>query len=529
MVAFSLVAVLVLVLLVVASNIATLMTARGWARSLELAVRTALGADRTRIVGQLFVEVLVLGAIASVLGAACATAFLGWINRHSVEIPFWIDFTPNPRTILFVVLVGFAATLVAGIAPALAATRGNVAAALHAGGRTVARGFGRTAKVLIIVEVAMSVALLIGATALARGVVGHISAAPVPDEAHVLTARITAGPLSAMPGRSASESPLHDTVIDAIEKIPGVLAAGAVTQVPRRDPPAELTVIEVSPAAATLSVSLPAVGAGPGFFDALHATATRGRLLTADDGRSGAAPVAVVNESFVADIVGGRNPIGMRLRAARSDKWREIVGVVPDLGLSTADRSRAAGFYTPLQPARSFRVAIRTASDPLRLVPSLRKALVDLDPALQVRDVMPLPDVGKVERTFLSGMASAMVALGGVALALSVVSVYALLSFAVTQRTREIGIRIALGASRPSVVAGVMRAAAVCLVSGLLLGLALGALLLEARGLIAFRIPTGGLWVVPAVLLPLAIAGVAACWLPTRRALGIQPAEALRD
>lgn len=263
--------------------------------------------------------------------------------------------------------------------------------------------------------------------------------------------------------------------------------------------------------------------------DALQSFSTRALKLDV----TGAAPVAIVNEPFVRKFLGGRNPIGRRIRVDtfRDDRaaqpWREIVGVVPDLGLSVGDKAMAAGSYVPARDERLWYLVLRTASDPLTLAGPLRAAIANVDPDLQLEDIRTLEAAGQEDRVFLTGVATALTAMGGMALALSIVGIDALLSFMVSRRTREIGIRVALGAANWQVVRSITAGAAVYLVLGGVLGSALGMVFVQMRSLILISIPAPGVWMPSTIFLTLAIAGLTACWLPGRRALRIRPAEAL--
>ena len=172
-------------------------------------------------------------------------------------------------------------------------------------------------------------------------------------------------------------------------------------------------------------------------------------------------------------------------------------------------------------------LAIRTTIDPITLGPSLRAAVANVDPDLQLLEVRTLEQAGYEERVFLSTIAAALTAMGGMALALSIVGIYALLSFMVTRRTREIGIRVALGARSWQVLRSITGGAAAYLVIGGLLGSALGVAFVELRSSILISIPPPGFWMPATIFATLAIAGLTACWLPARRALGIRPSEAL--
>ena len=530
----ALVGVLVLVLLVVASNVATLVFARTWSRAPELAVRAAIGAPRSRVVGQLFLETFVLGSIAAVIGMAGSYGSLSWIKNSLEGWPYYITLSPNPRIVLFVVMLTLLVSAVTGLIPALRVTRHDLRKTLYGGRGFAFGGFGKVGALLLVIEIALSVALLNGAVTMARAFNAYFDEIPALPKNQILTAQL---------GRIQSPE-IRDRIVEAARQLPGVVAAGAGQQLPRLYPPPRPVAVEpIGDEPAMSPQPAPGHAVGDGFMEAIGAEAISGRLFNASDFVRGAASVAIVNEPFVSKFLGGRNPIGRRIRVDNqaggfidddprersngSQPWREIVGVVPDLGLSVADPALAAGFYLPVRDEMLWYLVIRTTSDPLTLAPPLRAAVANIDVDLQLEQVRTLEGADQEERVFLSGIASALAAMGGMALMLSVVGIYALLSFMVTRRTREIGIRVALGAQSWQVLRSITGAATAYVLIGGVIGTALGVLFLELRSLILISIPTPGVWMPSAIFLTLAIAGGIACWVPARRALGIRPSEAL--
>ena len=520
----ALVFVLVLLLLVVASNVATLIFARTWGRAPELAVRTALGAARSRVVGQLFVESLILGSIAAVLGLVAARTTLRYLAETIVPLPFWVSFEPNVRTMSFVVALTLLVAAVSGLWPALRVTRHDLRNTLHAGRGFAFGGFGKVGAMLLVVEIALSVALLNGAVTMARSFQAMLDDVPALPKGQVLTAHL---------GRVDSPE-MRDRIVAAAAAMPGVEAAGAGEMLPKLYPPPRPTTIEAVEGEPSEAARMaPSVAVGIGYLEAIGAEPLAGRLFTPADYLEGAAPVTVVNEPFVRKFLGGRNPIGRRIRidAARQreaeQSWREIVGVVPDLGLSVGDPALAGGSYTPARSERLLFLAMRTDGDPKTLAAPLRSAVANVDPDLQLEEILPLEDAGREDRAFLIGIATALTAMGGMALVLSIVGIYALLSFMVTRRTREIGIRVALGATSRQVLSSITGGALMYLALGGVLGSILGIVFVRMRALILIGIPEPGFWMPATIFLTLAIAGAVACWLPARRALGIRPSEAL--
>lgn len=529
-------AVLVMILLLVAANVANLVLARNAARMSELAVRSALGASRVRIVGQLFLEVLIPGAVAAVLGLAASQLTLDFV-RHSFEVdelPFWVSFAPDAATAGFVVAITLLASAVAGAWPAWKATRRDPARALaDHGTRTVGAGIGRVGGAMIVGETALSVALLSGAVVLAWGFARYAEQRVDLPRGEVLTAQLYVAPSA---GGEADVLATQQEVLDAVGRLPGVAAYGAATALPRMTPAAEMVrleplVGEPQPA----PVPLPAVGVSAGFFESLRGEVTAGRGFRADDYTPGAPPVAIVNQPFVDTVLGGRNPIGRRIRVVRADgddageDWREIVGVVPDLGLLVGDAGRAAGYYVPLWGRNLFYLTLLAQGDPLPLADPLRRRLYEVDPEILVTRVDPLEAVAKEDRAGFLVMSSVLTAVGVAALTLSLVGMYAILSFTVTRRTREIGIRVALGASDRRVLQSIVGRSVLLLALGAMIGggLAVGLTTALDRMMVS-QLPDPGVWVLPAVAGLLALAGTVASWVPARRALRIRPTEALR-
>ncbi len=520
----ALVFVAVMVLMVVASNVATLVFARTWSRAPELAVRTALGAGRTRVVGQLFFETLVMGTIAAVIGLFSAYTALRYIKGSFEGWPFWVTMDPNPRIVAFVVVLTLLVAVVAGLLPALRVTRHDLRQTLHSGRGFAFGGFGRVGALLLVVEIALSVALLNGAVTMARAFGAYVDDIPALPNNQVVTAHM---------GR-VSTPEMRQKIVDAAAALPGVTAAGAGQLLPRLYPPPRPTAVApIGDETPQAPQAAPSHAVGNGYLEAIGARTLAGRLFTATDFITGAAPVTVVNEPFVQKFLGGRNPIGRRIRIERTQEdgsrepWYEIVGVVPDLGLSVGDPALTAGFYLPVRDEPLTFLAIRTQTDPLKLTPQLRAAVAAIDPDLQLQEIRTLEDAGREERVFLSGVALGLTAMGGMALVLSIVGIYALLSFMVTRRAREIGIRIALGAQNWQVLRSITGGAALYLLIGGLCGSVFGVLLVQMRSVILISIPAPGVWMPVTIFATLAAAGLIACWLPARRALGIRPSEAL--
>lgn len=522
---------LVLMLLVTAGNVANLVLARTYARRGELAVRTALGADRGRLVGQVFLEVLVLAGVAALLGYAAASVVVGWLERTVNDLPFWVDLSPDWTVVLFVAGLALLAGLVAGVLPALKATGGRIAETLPAGGRSSGNlRFGRFASAMILTQVALTVALLAGAGSLTRALAGYHARSEHLPEGDVITARVYFAPPDGAPD---SVAVLHRRMVEAVEAIPGPAAVSFATRLPRDESP--LRPVEVELDGEIVSGVAPATSVAPGFFAALGIEPLAGREFPRVGTEADALEV-VVNRPFVDRFLEGRNALGRRVRFPGEGgpnavpTWHTIVGVVPDLGMSPGDPAHAAGLYRRMGATNYFHVVMRSAGgDPQAFVGPLRDAIASVDRDIRVDEVMPLERAGWESRALLTGLSAAMAALGGMALFLSLMGLYAIVSFTVTGRTREIGIRVALGASRTGVLRSVLGRSAWQLAAGGLVGSLVGLAVAAGTQVLPIRVAPGAPWLAPVVAVGMMLAGLLATWVPARRALAIQPVEALRS
>ena len=531
MVASGVVAALVALLLVIAANVANLIMARTSRRSAELAVRSALGASRGRLVAQLFVEALTLGLLAAVPGLLLAGAILRLYDRLLDEMPFWMTLALDGQTAAAVLGLALLVSVVLGVVPALKATR----AGGHRRGATGGLSVGRVGGAMIVVQVALSVAMLGFGALFARGFQAYVS--PIfnlPDD-EVLVARVGldipgAGAVNEG-GRTAADSArlLTDALLEEFGRLPGVEGVGTGSHLPRLSPYPEPLRLEGSEDI----VSVPVAYQDGALFSVLDVEPVAGRGLGASDLQEGARPVVVVNEAFALTHYGTVQVSGRRIRlvshegAPDSEPWRDIVGVVPNV-MEVAGPRQGAGVYLPFTPRRNYYVALRVRGDPLALAQPLRRAAFGVDPNIDIPEVITLPAVGAENRTALGVMSSATVTLGLVTLLLSLAGIYSIVSLAVTRRTREIGVRVALGAEPGSILWSILRRSGLLVGVGGLVGAAAGMQITKVR-LFAFVVPEGGPALFAALVGLMILATVLACWLPARRALSIQPVEAMRS
>ncbi|NKB89570.1 MAG: FtsX-like permease family protein [Acidobacteria bacterium] len=521
------VTVLLLILAVAAANVANLILVRAVARSDEYGIRAALGASRTNLIAQGFGEVLLLGALAAILGTGGASLIFRWLRSVvDNELPMWIDFRIDPVVGGFIAFLAVFSTSIASIGPMLRATRGSLDASLRQGSTAVASGgFGRASASMIVAELALSVALLSTATLLGRGLVGLQQVDLGLDQTRVLTASLYLPPA---PGVS-EPSPIDTGLLADLESRVNIRKAGLTMRLPKEETRARDLEVDGREGIVRSHVA----HSGLYFFDSLEIAALRGRTFTASDHETDAVPVVVVNESFATAHLGTSNPVGQRLRfasepGAEPTAWREIVGVVRDLGLNAAVPGESDGLYLPVAGSNFYQLTA-TFEGPFADAARAMRAVVGAnDSRIIVREVQTLEQSGWAARTLLSATASGLSALGVMALALSVTGMYAIMAFSVQQRTREFGVRVALGAEPGDLVRRAVLSTCVRLASGAGLGVTRALLLSQAAAVLPIAVPALSMFDVAVVCGTMMLAGLLAAWLPARQAGRVNPADALR-
>ena len=542
---------LVLLAALVCGNVAMLLFARAVSRERELLVRAALGAGRGRLILQLFAEALVLCAVGAAVGLVVARFVLArtWttIEGQTGPLPFYIDTAISSTTVLYAVGLTLFAAAIAGVVPAVKVTSGGVGGRLRAAsGGGGGLQFGGVWTVVIVVQIALTTLLPWPLLGVGRDVLREDTPAGFSAEAF-LTATLDIDRLDGVAAsgdtvpatRAARLEAGYRALADRLRQDPGVLDVTYGDQMPQFTRGRNLIKLDPGPAAAQ-SQRCPEgwhcagfVSVDPRFFDAVGAPVIRGRALTTTDAEH-RTRVVLVNQTFVDEILRGSNPIGRQFRfAARSEptaeSWYEIVGVVPDLSVSENGTSygRARIYQTALPRAMApLRVAIHTRGDPQRFATRLRELAQATDPALRVIDPQPLPLLADPDAAGMAYGFALMVSLTGVTLMLSLAGVYAVTAFAVARRTREIGVRVALGARPLDVLTTVFKRPLVQVALGVGVGAILG-FALANDDLSEVHLDALGSTAVFALSTVLCCA--LACIVPTRRALRVQPTEALRD
>jgi putative ABC transport system permease protein len=525
------------VLLIACANVANLVLARAATREGEFAVRMALGAGKGRLVRHLLTESLLLGALGGAVGLLLAVGGTRLLVALGPEgIPRVETVGVDATVLAFTAGVALLTGVLFGLAPALQVRRASLGTLLRGGGRGAAGGRGNRVRAgLIVAETALAVVLLVGAGLLLRSFTGLVRVDP-----GIRSEGVLAFGLALPEARYAEEHRVrafHADLLERLESIPGVGGAGSVLVLPLSGTSVSLgfAVAGRDPLPAGQRQTMQMRIASEGYFPAVGIPLVRGRSFTAQD-REGSPPVVVLNEAAVRRFFPGEEPLGQRILLG----WvrdsvpigGEVVGIVGDVRHFGPGEEPPPEIYLPLSqvPNPAMNVVVRTtAADPLALAGAIRAELRALDPELAPGEIRPLDRVVS-ERVAQPRLYALLLSLfAAVALVLAAVGIFGVMSYSVAQRTREIGIRMALGAAAPAVQRLVVGRALLLTLAGLGLG-TLGALALT-------RLLEGQLYGVaaadPATFLAAAalLAGVAllAGYLPARRATRVDPLVALRS
>lgn len=519
------------VLVIACANVTNLLLVRALGRRREVAVRTALGAPRGRIVAQLLTEVLVLALAGGTLGVMLASLGVSAFNRLlSQQLAFFMVVKVDGGVLLFAALLVALATLFAGLAPARQASRVGLGDVLKEHGRGTSFKLGRASRVLVAGEVALSGALLVITGLMISGVTGAVSRFSGLAPEGVLTGqaelRAEAYPDTASRGRFVRA--MHRE----LSSIPGARAVAIGSSLPGVTPDGTRVRLEGS-AVAGPGPRTGLVAVAPEYLAAFNAGLVQGREFAWSDDHT--APRVVLVSRRFADRHFTEGPaLGRRLRleADSAGEWATVIGVVPDLGGDdTRDGAVNDRVYVPLLQSGTLHLAfaIRSETDPLMILPFVREAVETIDP-----DV-PLFELARFDR-FISLATAGEKVFGGLfsvfgfsALIMACVGLFGMVAFGVRQRTRELGIRVALGARPVAVMRMVMRGGLIPLGAGLLVGLGLAALISPLFGDALLGANARDWRVYLVVISALAAAGFLAAWIPSRRVLLVSPAEVLRE
>jgi len=528
----------IFVLLLACANVANLQLARATARGKEMALRTALGASRGRIVQNLLAESVLLAA----LGAGTGLLISSWwlpLLMNSVP-PFIVEHVPglkhiqlDYRVLVFTLLLGGLAGVLSGLAPALQVARPDLNEALKEGGRggSSAPGRHRLRALLVVSEVALAIVLLVGAGLMVKGFRSLMQRDQGFDRAGVLTFHITLP--AAKYGSKPQIREFYRQVMERIQGLPGVESAAVVNSLPS-DWNWDRTRVTVEGQAPTapgemrLAISQVIT---PGFFGTFRIPLREGRLFTFQDGMN-ALPVVIISQSMAQRYWPGQNPLGKRVRLGDdpSDPWRTVVGVSGDILRSPFETEFEPAAYVPFAqtPRPAMAVALRTTRDPMGLAAAARAQVQAVDRDQPVYDIRTLQQLVSDNASGVESSARLMATFGFIALLLAAAGIYAVMAYLVAQRTHEIGVRMALGARPVDVLRLMVQHAVTLTVLGLGIGIPVALLMARLLSSALFGVVSVDVAVFTICTAVLALVAGLAGYVPARRASRVDPIVALR-
>jgi putative ABC transport system permease protein len=529
------------VLLIACANVANVQFARVTGRTGEFAIRAALGGSRWRVMQQLLIESILLSLAGAVLGLFFAQWDIEMILAHmppdvAKYVAGWKTIALDTNAFLFALLVSIGSGILSGIAPSLLSSRTNVAGTLKEGGRgsTIGRGRHRMRAALVVGEVSLALVLLVGAGLLVRSFQGLLSVNESYQPERLLTMNMSLP--DTQYAKDADRLNFHERVQQRISTIPGITAAAQVTQVPyangggidARDFSIEgrpLTQRDTTRDAIMETTS-------PSYFGEMNIALREGRLLADTDGAENAR-VAVISASLARRYFGGENALGKHIKLGKDDSdepWMTVVGVVSDLHYSWISREDVPTIYRPYRqhPPAYTTLVLRTQGDPMKFAATVRAEIAAIDSNLPMYNIKSMDKVITESIVGIAYVAVMMAVLGVIALVLASVGVFGVMSYAVSERTHEIGIRMSQGAQTGDILSLVLRGGMGMTLLGLAIGLPVAFLLARTMSTLLFNVKAADPFTF--VALPLLLAGVAAvaCYLPARRAAQLDPLRALR-
>jgi putative ABC transport system permease protein len=527
-------------LLIACANVANLLLARAEARQREMAVRAALGASRRRVLRQLLTESLVLTATSAAVGlglAYAAVRFVAWWNP--ADIPRVGGVTLDVSVLIFTACVALCTSVLFSLAPALRALRIDLTDSLKDGGQSASSGGARQRfrNGLVVAQMALAVLLLVGAGLMLRSL-WSLQRIPIGfDPSNVLTMRVSLPQASyASPDEVVG---FYERLIDRVRALPGVRAAGAARLLPLGSTIGDFGLMVegyVPPPGTNAKGDWQIVT--DGYLEAMGERLVRGRAIAPAD-TSGSQPVALINEEMARRYWAGREPIGGRFKIGGNQNrpWVAVVGIVADVRHNGITEVIKEKFYVPHRqwhlstgnPIRSMALVVKTATDPISLVGPIRQEIHTLDATLPVANVQAMDDVVGATLSSPRFTGFLLVTFAGIALALSAIGVYGVLSYLVSRRTREIGIRLAIGAGRAQVLRLVLGSGLLLALSGVGLGLIVALVAARLMRTMLYGVAPADPLTFVSVAVTLSLVALLSSLVPAWRASRVNPVVALKS
>lgn len=524
------------VLLIMCANLANLMLVRGASRQRELAVRAAMGARRSRLWWVALSESVLLAVAGTLIGLLASQWSIDWmIASFPEELPYWFTFGMDWRVVVFAIAIAIFTTLAVGLLPSIRAARPDLVNDLKEAGRglSLGRGGQRLQSVLAIAQVALCFGLLVGANLMVSSFMAMQRADLGFDHRPILSARgyLAGDAYNDVKARTA----FYQSVVRTLESLPGVASAAVTTSIPGDDGGSDRRLVIDGRTARSDEIHIQAIGVTPGLFETINLPIVSGRDFSSREAANPEANVALINQALADRLWPGNSPIDRRVgfRSGDDVQWLRVVGVAPDVHYEEigedSDESRL-NVYVPyaMDGSRSMAMLVRAHRSPEALIAPAREALQRIGPTFPVFRLMPMRELRKYTTWEQEFFGDLMAGFATAALLLACLGIYALISYSVGRRSREIGVRLALGARPADVVGMLLKEMARVGGMGLSVGLVLAWAI--ARGLV------GGLygvnvdaWLFASMAAPLALAIFVATWVPARRAARVEPTTALRD
>lgn len=528
------------VLLIACADVANVQFARMTGRANEFAVRTALGGSRWRITRQLLTESILLSLGGAVLGLLIAQWALVLILSHMPSdvakfVAGWKTIGLDTNAFLFTLAIAFASGIISGIAPSLLSSRSSVSESLKESGRgSVSRARGRLRGALVVAEISLALVLLVGAGLLVKNFQGLLNINESYAPQTLLTLNLTLH--DAQYNSSAQRLAFHEQVLQRVSALPGVQSAALVTSAPYANGGGanmETFSIEGRPTLQRGELQNAILEtAAPSYFAMMNIALRSGRTLTDADGAD-TAPAAVISASLASRYFATENPLGKHVKIGGEDStrpWMTIVGVVNDVHYSWINKEDVPTIYRSFRQAPPYytTIMLRTPGDPLQFVSGVRGQIAGVDPNLPLYNIKPMDRLITESIVGIAYVAAMMAVLGVIALVLASVGVFGVMSYSVSERAHEIGIRLSMGAQTADILRMVLRSGMTLTLIGLAVGLPIAFALARTLASLLFGVEAADPF--SFIGLPLLLAAVAAvaCYLPARRAASLDPLKALR-